>query len=226
MPKKPLLVLGSKSPRRHEFLTYLGIPYSIFTQSIEEKSGFQVPKDFCEDLAKQKGLVVLKSINEKTNVLEAYDPTVLAADTIVAVDGKILGKPTDITHAKEMLKKLSGTVHQVITAVYLGKYADFSSPSSSSFTLKENIFSISTDVTFSELSDHMIDYYLEHEEVLDMAGSYGIQGMAQMFIQEIKGSYSNVVGLPLNEVRESLEDFFGKQVFLDPNFFTRENPFA
>lgn len=188
------LILGSASPRRKELLQYTFLPFQIHTSEIEEVSKFTEVDKFVCDIATQKASAVL---NE---VVSLYDnPLVLGADTIVALEGNILGKPDSELHARQMLQQLSGKVHQVLTGVCLAAKS------------KQITFFVQTQVQFDHITEDLLNHYLTTGESLDKAGSYGIQAYSLGFIGDIKGSYSNVVGLPVNTVLSKIKEFVGAQ---------------
>jgi len=180
------VVLASASPRRRELLASLGLEFAVSIPAIEEtaKHG-ETPRKFSERLAAEKAAAV------------PVDPgtTVIAADTIVVQDGTILGKPIDETHATEMLSRLSGKSHEVITGVCIVKDA------------VTRAFSVSTEVVFRELTPSEIADYVSSGCPMDKAGAYAIQGGAAHMVRAINGSYTNVVGLPLCELHEALASF-------------------
>lgn len=177
MPRR--LILASQSPRRRELLSILAIPFEVVPSDAHEtalagESGI----DFVQRVADEKGREVAGRIP---------DAVVLAADTIVSIDGEILGKPGDRDGAIRMLELLSGKDHIVYTAVS----ATDSASGLQCRGLEE------TRVWFRDLDRGMIEDYLERESVMDKAGAYAIQGYASVFIPRIEGNYQNVVGLPL-----------------------------
>lgn len=181
------LILGSQSPRRIEFLKNLGFKFKVVAPNINEQilDGESADK------------LVLRLATAKCKAIQAQYPNeiVLSADTVVCIDDKILGKPKDAADAKAMLKLLSGRYHQVLTAVCVGKGS------------KVESFLCKTEVLFDTLSDEIIDEYIKTGESLDKSGSYAVQGIAAMFILEVKGSVSSVVGLPVAQTRKILEHF-------------------
>lgn len=179
------LILASQSPRRRELLSYLGYPFAVIAADIIEHSTHREPAQIVEDLAQQKAHKVSQ---------ENPDAWVLGSDTIVSLEGKILGKPQGREGAQEMLSALAGKTHQVFTGVALYYQAKC-----------RKCFSVKTEVTFSDISSAEMQRYLASDEPYDKAGAYGIQGMALGFITAIEGSYSNVVGLPLYEVKMALQ---------------------
>jgi septum formation protein len=180
-----MLVLASASPRRQELLRAAGISFAVQPADIDETPGTsEPPRDCAERLAREKALAVSH---------ERPQDLVLGADTIVVVDGTILGKPRDREDAHRMLRLLSGRVHQVITGVCLvsGK------PNLRTENRELRTSSETTLVTIVELSDDEIAKYVATGEPMDKAGAYAIQGMASRWIPRIEGDYSNVVGLPV-----------------------------
>ncbi len=199
------LVLASASPRRQELLRAAGIAITVQPTNIPEvpKDG-EPPKAFAERLAREKAWAVFK---ERPNDL------VLGADTIVVIEGEILGKPRNGPDAARMLRRLSGRTHEVMTSVCL-----MGPRPATGSTLGENTKgdgtlgdtrSESTLVTMSELSDDEIRAYIETGEPMDKAGAYAIQGIASRWIPRIEGDYSNVVGLPIALVYRMLREAGG-----------------
>jgi len=172
------LVLASQSPRRRELLEVLGVPFTVVVPQIDEtpKDG-EPPDTYATRVARDKGLAVATL---------RPDSRVLASDTVVTIDGEILGKPRDQHDAVRMLEKLSGREHDVYTAVCLVE------PTSK---LREGLDR--TRVWFNTMTRAEIVDYLGRENVMDKAGAYGIQGFASVYIPKIEGSHSNVMGLPL-----------------------------
>ena len=181
-----MLVLASASPRRQELLRNAGILFDVQPAHIPEnpRPGEQA-KDFAERLAREKALAVAK---------ERPRDVVLGADTVVVVDGRILGKPVDVADAARMLRMLSGREHQVITGVCVVANG------------QSSVANETTAVTMSEISENEIADYLATGEPMDKAGAYAIQGVASRWIPRIEGDYSNVVGLPVALVWRMLRD--------------------
>lgn len=181
------LVLGSGSPRRRELLATLGLPFEVATSDVEEVRGaHETPEQFVSRMAREKA----------TEVAGRYDDAiVIGADTVVVLGEDVLGKPSDRSEAVDMLHRLSGREHAVLTAVAL---AD-----SDSGRITEGIDR--TRVWFRTLAANEIEEYVRREHVLDKAGAYAIQGLASAFIPRIEGNYGNVVGLPMPLVVELLE---------------------
>jgi len=196
------IILASSSPRRREFLKQLGIPFKIVAPRIEEQpEKGEEPGHFAWRLAVDKALNVASRVPTQT--------IIIAADTIVVLGKKILGKPKDAADAKRMLKMLSGREHEVLTGVCVmsGK--------------KKRSFVSSTDVVFKKLTTQEIDFYVDSREPMDKAGAYAIQGIGSFLVREIRGSYTNVVGLPVAELMDVLEKgfrvpLFGKQEVQGP----------
>lgn len=179
MSEGPRVVLASASPRRRDLLTGLGVALVIRPADVDEtpRAG-EAPEDLAARLSATKAEAVER---ESTDL-------VVAADTVVAVDDDILGKPDDEAHAASMLRRLSGTTHRVLTGVHLVRGDDARAAVES------------TEITFRPLSDDEIDAYVATGEPMDKAGSFAIQGLAADFVTMIDGSHSNVVGLPLDVV--------------------------
>jgi septum formation protein len=180
------LVLGSGSPRRAALLRQLGVEFSVHPSDVPEIAGErEAPADFVRRLAREKGVAVAAKVS---------DAWVLSADTIVVVDGEVLGKPADADVARQMLRRLSGRDHEVVTAVVL------MAPGG---TFAAEVLGRST-VTFRTVTADELDAYVATGEPLDKAGAYAIQGGAARFVERVVGSYTNVVGLPMDEVRDLL----------------------
>ena len=182
------LLLASGSPRRRELLDSLGI-------KVEHAQLHDVDESYPADLSPMKVPEYLSRLKSQSYRSELADDEVLVtADTVVVLDGKVLGKPVDEAEAKAMLRSLSGRVHQVVTGVTLAT-------SSSSVT-----FSEVTDVEFDTLSDSEIDYYVANFKPLDKAGAYGIQEwIGYVGVKGIRGDYYNVMGLPVNSLCRHLK---------------------
>jgi len=190
------LILASQSPRRKELLKQLGFQFSVLASDIDETvNGSETAYEYVLRLAKQKAQHVLKSLS----VTEQKVSYVLGSDTSVVINGHILGKPDSEADCLKTLSLLSNNQHQVLTAIALA---------SKSGVIGEVI---TTDVTFKALTKQEIQAYWLTGEPQDKAGSYGIQGIAGQFVKNINGSYSAVVGLPLYETGQLLNDagFFG-----------------
>ena len=189
------LVLASASPRRQELLRNAGIPFTVQPADIDETPlAGESPRECAERLARAKALAVFQRNPEKC---------VLGADTIVVVDDTVLGKPRDAEDAARMLRRLSGREHGVITGVcVVTPVTSRQLPVAS----KVKTASETTLVTFCELSDDEIRFYVATGEPMDKAGAYAIQGLASRWIPRIEGDYSNVVGLPVALVYRMLRE--------------------
>ena len=192
------IVLASNSPRRKELLAGLGIPYDVFVlQGIDESYPDTLPaNEVAEYIARKKARAYVNvnpNLNPNLNDNSQLS-IILTADTIVVCDGEILGKPHDADDACAMLRKLSGKTHQVYTG-YCLQTAD-----------KTVSGTVCSDVTFKELSDEEITYYVEKYKPLDKAGAYGIQEwIGYIGITGIRGSYYNVMGLPVQRIYEEIK---------------------
>ncbi|HET7441506.1 MAG TPA: Maf family protein [Terriglobales bacterium] len=188
-----MLVLASASPRRQELLRNAGIAFEVLPTDIPEiPEPGEAPRNFAERLARAKARAAAQQ--------RPHD-TILGADTIVVVDGSILGKPSDTADAARMLRLLSGKTHQVTTAVCLLTPKTQLVPA-----VMEDMRSETTLVTMNELSDSDILFYAQSGEPMDKAGAYAIQGIASRWIPRIEGDYSNVVGLPVSLVYRMLRE--------------------
>jgi len=185
---EPLLILASKSPRRRYLLKQAGLSFTVIPSTFDEsKVPLSSPEAYVKFLAEAKA----------NQVSENYPARwVIGADTIVMIDGYLLGKPDSRADARLMLKRLSGKTHQVFTGYCICCRS------------KDRIHSevIKTDVRFKNLSDTEIEWYIRTNEPFDKAGAYAIQGLGTFLVKSIKGSYTNVVGLPVCEVIEFLID--------------------
>ncbi|SER92443.1 Maf family protein [Salipaludibacillus aurantiacus] len=180
-------ILASQSPRRKQLLEQAGLSFSIIPSSIEETvPNHYSPEETVALLAYQKAADVLK---------DHRDSVVLGADTIVSLDGTILGKPANDEDARAKLHLLSGRTHQVLTGV-----AILSSE-------KEVTFTAQAQVSFYSLSDEEIDNYIRSGEPSDKAGAYGIQGLGATFVEKVEGDYFAIVGLPIAKVSRALKSF-------------------
>jgi len=180
-----MLVLASQSPRRREILAQAGLPFIVRVSGVEEiRNAAETPEEYVSRLASQKAHAALESPEEY----------VLAADTVVVVDGDVLEKPRSVEEAGAMLGRLSGRSHAVLTGVCLLHAG------------AEQARVESTQVYFSPLSEREIHDYCASGEPMDKAGAYAIQGLASKFIERIEGCYFNVVGLPISLVYRLLRE--------------------
>ncbi len=192
---KRSVILASGSPRRRELLAMLFDEFEVIVSDCEETVASQDPEKVTEELALQKAEAVAGSLS-----LCADPVLVIGADTVVSIEGKILGKPADRQQAADMLRMLSGKSHNVSTGVALiGLDAGVQTWNKS--------FSETTVVTVAELSEEEIMSYVNTNEPYDKAGAYGIQGMFGKHIQGIGGDYNNVVGLPVHRLYQELKAY-------------------
>lgn len=183
------LVLGSKSPRRQALIGELGFPVEIRTDEIEEIYPDDLsPEKVPAYLAKLKAQPLLPTLQE--------NEILVTSDTVVLMDGKVLGKPADRNDSIQMLQTLSNRTHTVITGVHLASKS------------KSTTFSTHTKVFFSELSQEDIEHYVDTHKPFDKAGSYGIQEwIGYIGVSKIEGCYYNVMGLPLHDLYKELKGF-------------------
>lgn len=187
-------ILASASPRRKEILEAAGLDFDIFVSDADEES---VPRDVPPKLYVQE-LALLKAAAAAKTVLKSKQSLIISADTIVTLDGKILGKPSDTDNAKEMLRMLSARTHEVYTGYCIMRISDG----------KTVCNSVCTQVKFKELTDDTIDSYIATGEPMDKAGAYGIQGRGSVLADSISGDYFNVVGLPVSALSDTLKNEF------------------
>jgi septum formation protein len=179
------LILASQSPRRKELLGLFGIPFEIRVADIDETMDHAMPAQ--QEVARVSRLKALA-------VPRSADDVVVAADTIVVCQGKVLGKPHSEAEARQMLQLLSGRDHQVMTGVTVLRGQ------------REVVFTEITDLHFRELSDREIGRYIATGEPMDKAGAYGIQGGAALFCEKMHGDYYNVMGLPVCRLGQVLKE--------------------
>lgn len=180
------IVLASSSPRRRELLERAGLTFEVIASPAEEiHDASLTPGNLCEINAGLKAAAV---------AIDRPDATVIGADTLVFIDDMPLGKPVDLAEAREMLRRLSGRAHQVCTGVCVIHPGG-----------GRTLFHALTDVVFRTLDDAMIADYFSRVNPLDKAGAYGIQEFGELIISEIRGSFDNVMGLPVEKVIEALK---------------------
>lgn len=184
-------ILASKSPRRKELLTNIGITFDVIESDFDEST---VSKDLAPDLYVQE-LAMFKTMSVLKNVPKST--LVIGADTVVVFDGEVMGKPKSRDDAVSMLKKLSGNVHYVYTGVCVARSDDGKSVASCE----------KTAVYFRNVSDSEIEYYVDTYNPLDKAGAYGIQEYAGVFVEKIDGDYFNIVGLPVCKLHTVISEF-------------------
>lgn len=185
------LILASKSPRRAELLRQVGVEFQVLAAEIDEtQEPGESPDIYVQRMARTKALTGLERARKHSMTLP-----VLAADTVVVFEQRVFGKPLNRNHGIEMLRQLSGHPHQVMSAVFLATEQ------------KQQAAMAVTDVFFRELSDDLLQRYWQFDEPGDKAGGYAIQGLGAIFVEKIVGSYSNVVGLPIETLVPLLENF-------------------
>lgn len=185
------IVLASNSPRRHELLAGLGIEFEVrVLPDIDESYPADLPvMQIAEYIAHKKASAYLLTMKD--------NDLVITADTVVIIGNEVLGKPKDEEDAKRMLRLISGKTHQVVTGVCL------------TTTKQQRHFSVSTDVTFKNLPENEINYYITKYKPFDKAGAYGIQEwIGYVGVTSLNGSYFNVMGLPVQKLWEELKRYF------------------
>lgn len=188
------LILASKSPRRREILETLGVDFSVVTAETDESSAETDPERLVEELSLRKGRAVFEKLRAEGRL--APGTVILSSDTVVAVEGEILGKPRDEADARRMLSLLSGRTHRVVSGVaFLSEEG-------------EGVSHEVTEVEFSPMTEEDVSYYLSSVEPYDKAGAYAIQGKAAMWIRGIRGDYFNVVGLPVHRMCALYREIF------------------
>ena len=188
--KTEKIILASASPRRRELLHQIGLETEVLPSRIEEKPTATQPEEVVEELSRQKCLDVAGRVHE--------NGVVLGADTVVALDGKIMGKPGSAGQAAEMLKSLQGRSHQVFTGVTLAEVRK-------GRIVRQETFSERTEVFLFPMTEEEIEAYILSGEPFDKAGAYGIQGSFARHVESIEGDYNNVVGLPVAAVYQRLK---------------------
>lgn len=184
------IILASNSPRRNELLAGLDVPFEVrVLQDIDESYPANLPTtEIAEYIAQKKAAAYVGTM--------ADDELVITADTIVILGDEVMGKPHDAADAKRMLGELSGRTHQVATGVTL------------TTRQRQTSFTVVTDVTFKQLDSDEIDYYVQTYQPMDKAGAYGIQEwIGYIGVTALKGSYFNVMGLPVQRIYEALKTF-------------------
>ena len=187
------VILASASPRRRELLAQIGMDFKVIVSKADENIAESNPEQLVMKLSDIKAMAVYEE-----NGIEDETAIILGADTVVAFDGKVLGKPKNKQQAKEMLSMLSNNKHQVFTGVTIlyKKRGE----------LKRETFYDKTTVYTYPISDKEIEEYIMTGEPMDKAGSYGIQGIGAKFIEKIDGDYNNVVGLPVSKIYQKIKE--------------------
>lgn len=208
------IILASASPRRKELLSQIGFSFAVITSDAEEVTKSKLPREMVEELSFLKA----RDVFEKLSPMEQKENMIIGADTVVACDGKVLGKPKDKQQAFEMLSMLRGREHQVYTGVTLLKAGNVKGAAEHSKKQKNKetetagayermTFYEETTVHVYPMSEEEIWNYIETGEPMDKAGSYGIQGKFAAFIKGIEGDYFNVVGLPVGRLYREMKNF-------------------
>ena len=215
------IILASQSPRRKELLAQAGFEFQIITSDVEEVISHTKPSDIAGSLSRQKAEDVYGKLVDRYGAEEAKNYLVIGADTIVAIEDRILGKPKDRADAYEMMKLLSGKTHQVYTGVTVVAsgvtntqaqldchQVDISDGCEKSNKVNYYTFCESTDVTFYDITEEEINEYLDAgDEWADKAGAYAVQGtVGAKFVKELKGDYNNVVGLPVARLYQEIKN--------------------
>lgn len=196
------IILASASPRRRELLTQIGLDFDVVVSETEEKITSTESAKVVEELSAQKAEAVWGWMHLQTDadslekIAATQDYIVIGADTVVACDGKILGKPGTVENAVAMLRMLQGREHEVYTGVTI--------LSSKNGEQRKLTFHEKTAVHFSPMSEEEIREYVATGDPMDKAGAYGIQGFCARYIRGIEGDYNNVVGLPVGRVYQEL----------------------
>jgi septum formation protein len=183
---KTKIILASQSPRRRYLLERAGLEFAVIPSRLDEASvNAETADDYVRELAQAKAMDIARM---------HPDSWIIGADTVVVAEGRILGKPDSTAQARDMLRRLSGRMHQVLTGYCICRLTG------------NRLFSdvVRTDVLFKTLTDDEIEWYIRTGEPFDKAGAYAIQGIGTFLVKRINGSYTNVVGLPVCEVVEFL----------------------
>jgi septum formation protein len=215
MRNETRIILASASPRRRELLSQIGLDFEVMVSQVEEKASSMLPELVVEELSAQKAEAVLAALpDSRENVL------VIGADTVVALEGQILGKPRSTQEAARMLRSLSGKAHGVYTGVTLlyrpggrpsregtGTGRGEPCPSGKPCLTVRKTFHERTDVVFCPLTEEEIAFYVSSGDCMDKAGAYGIQGIFARYVKGIRGDYNNVVGLPVGRLYQEAKEW-------------------
>lgn len=192
-------ILASKSPRRREILETMGLSFEVIVADTDEESAERDPYRLVELLAERKGCAVRDRLLSEGRDLS--DTLIISSDTVVAIDGEILGKPRDAEDARRMLRLYAGRSHEVVSGICL---------------IRGGVCATSHEVTrvsFDEMDEETICRYVELAKPYDKAGAYAIQGLASAYIVGIEGDYFNVVGLPVHRMNRLYFENFGENLF-------------
>lgn len=202
------IVLASASPRRRELLAQIGFAFEIQISEGEEKITSRIPCQVVEELSYQKA----KNVAERLLQENREEPIlVIGADTIVAFQGEILGKPATPENAVEMLTKLQGNTHQVYTGVTCLYLVPEQGGKPMEGVIKKTTFHERTEVAFYPMTPQEIRTYVSTKDPMDKAGAYGIQGFCARYIKEIQGDYNNVVGLPVGRLYQEIKELLTEE---------------
>lgn len=203
--KQTKIILASASPRRRELLNQIGMDFQVCTAGVEERTAALEPAAIVEELSGRKAQAVLDQLKDMKD-----DVLIIGADTVVAAEGRILGKPSDERAAAEMLRRLSGRSHEVYTGVTL-LYRRGSLPDTEqSDRLCRKVFHEMTRVSVYPMTEEEILGYVATGDCMDKAGAYGIQGLFARFVEKIEGDYNNVVGLPAGRLYQEAKEWLGE----------------
>lgn len=191
------IILGSASPRRRELLSQIGVSFEVRTSGREEIYHSVIPEEIVRELALMKAENVAGDLTDEQNEA-SKDTIVIGADTIVVLDGKILGKPVDEKDAADMIGALQGRSHEVYTGVAILDY-------DAQGEKNVSVHAVGTKVYVNPMDEAEISAYIDTGEPMDKAGAYGIQGRFAAYIDRIEGDYYNVVGLPVSYVYQALK---------------------
>lgn len=196
------IILASGSPRRRELLSQIGLSFTVRVSEADEHTEETKPEKLVCILSERKALAVWDELTEE----EKKESILIGADTVVAVDDRILGKPADETEAFRMIELLQGRSHQVYTGVTILRQGGLQplADETNTRSIQKKQFFEKTDVLVYPMSEEEITAYVKTGEPLDKAGAYGIQGSFAAYIQGINGDYSNVVGLPVGRLYHEL----------------------
>ncbi len=200
------IILASGSPRRHELLKRAEVPFTVLVSEVDESLEPDLlarPDEAAKKLAERKAGAAVQQVLGVPDYVGAA--AVIGADTMVVCNGRIFGKPEDEDDARRMLRQLSGRTHEVITAVSVWL---ISARSTEDVSLGFRTLTETSRVTFRELSDEDIEYYVATGEPMDKAGAYGIQGEAGKFVAHVDGDFDNIVGLPIDRLLEEFAEIF------------------
>ena len=185
MAQKTKIILASGSPRRKQLLKSLGVEFEAVAPNMDEIYDSELaPKEVAKHISKNKAQEIVGRYPECA---------VIAADTIVVINNEILGKPEDEDSAAEMIRKLSGSWHEVITGICI------------LYKREITLFSETTRVHFKKIDNEFIDWYISTQEPMDKAGAYGIQGYGAMIVDKIEGDFYNVMGFPISKIMSELK---------------------